>query len=291
MNWPKELKIKPNYPLKDRTTFKIGGLAQFFCEPEDRRVLSLLVKTARDKKLPVRVLGAGSNLLVNDKLVKGLVIKLNSPCFKGITEQKGAIRAGCSVALARLIKFASERSLQGLESLVGIPGTVGGALAMNAGCRGYNFSDSVKEVEIMDRNGKIKYLKKSRIDFGYRSSSLAEYIILSCLLKLKKGTRARIEQDSSRFLALRRKTQDLTYPNAGCVFKNPKGSQAGRLIDLCGLKGKNIGDAYISERHANFILNKGKASSKDVSRLMRLVKNRVKSKFKFELEPEIRIWG
>lgn len=290
MNWPKELKIKSNYPLKDRTTFKIGGEALFFSEPTNRKELSLLVKAARDKKLAVFVLGAGSNLLVSDKMVKGLVIKFNSPCFKEIQEENRLIRAGGAVALARLIKFARERSLQGLEFLVGIPGTVGGALAMNAGCRGYSFGDFVKEVEIMDKNGKIRYLKNSQVSFGYRKSSLAKYIILSSLLKLKKGERARIEGNTARFLAFRRKTQDLTYPNAGCVFKNPKKASAGKLIDLCGLKGKNIGDAFVSERHANFILNKGKASSKDVLKLMQLIKNQVRNKFKLNLQPEIKIW-
>ncbi|MFH0855715.1 MAG: UDP-N-acetylmuramate dehydrogenase [Candidatus Omnitrophota bacterium] len=290
MNWPKELKIKYNYPLKSKTTFKIGSGALFFSEPAGRKELSLLVKAAREKKLPVFVLGAGSNLLISDKMVKGLVIKLNSPCFKEIRGGGGLIKAGGAVALAWLIKFARERSLQGLEFLVGIPGTVGGALAMNAGCWGHSFGDFVKEVEIMDRNGKIKYLKNCRVGFGYRKSNLEKYIILSSLLELKKGERSRIEENIARFSAFRRKTQDLSYPNAGCIFKNPGKASAGELIDLCGLKGKNIGDAFVSERHANFILNKGKASSRDVLRLMRLIKSRVKDKFKLNLQPEIKIW-
>lgn len=289
MNWPKELKIEPDYPLKDKTTFKIGGRALFYSQPRNRPELSLAVKTARSRKLPVFVLGAGSNLLIADK-VKGLVIKLDSPCFKEIKEENGSLRVGSGVTLARLIKFFRERSWQGLEFLAGIPGTAGGALAMNAGCWGKSFGDFVKEVEIMDQNGKIKYLQKNKISFGYRKSGLTKYIILSCLLKFEKEERARIEENTAKFLAARRKTQDSSYPNAGCVFKNPPGSSAGKLIDQCGLKGRNIGGAFISERHANFILNQGKATSKDVLKLMQLIKKQVKDKFKLVLEPEIKIW-
>lgn len=290
MNWPKELKIKPDHHLKDKTTFKIGGRALFFSEPKSRQELSLLVKAAQSKKLPVFVLGAGSNLLVTDKVVKGLVIKLNSPCFKEIKEENGFIRVGSAVMLANLIKFFRDRSWQGLEFLAGIPGTVGGALAMNAGCWGASFSDFVKEVEIIDQNGKIKHLKKSEINFGYRKSGLTKCVILSCLLKFEKGERSRIEENTAKFLASRKKTQDLAYPNAGCVFKNPKNNSAGKLIDLCGLKGRSIGDAFISERHANFILNKGKATCADVTKLMCLIKKQVKDKFKLDLQPEIKIW-
>ena len=289
MNWPRELKIKPDYPLKDKTTFKIGGRAQFFCEPGNRGELSLLVKAAKDGKFPLFVLGAGSNLLVSDKGVKGLVIKLSSACFKKIMIKDEFVRVGSAVTLAGLAKSAKERSLCGLEFLAGIPGTVGGALAMNAGCWGKNFGDLVKEVEIMNQNGKIECLKKSQIDFGYRKSSLAKYIILSCLLKLEKGERAGIEKNTAGFMAHRRQTQDSAYPNAGCIFRNPD-VPAGKLIELCGFKGRNAGDAFVSQKHANFILNKGKASSKDVLRLMQLIRKRVKSKFKLNLQPEIKIW-
>ncbi len=291
MNWPKELKVKVNYPLKDRNTFKIGGNARFFSEPEDAAELELLIKSAGKNKIPVYILGAGSNLLISDKGVMGLVIKLNSLYFKNISRKKEFIRAASGVMLGELIKFARSASLQGVEFLIGIPGTLGGALAMNAGCWGQNIGDLVVEAQVMTKNGKIKTLSRKEIKFSYRKSSLSEYIILSALLELKKSSASEIKKNINRYLASRRKTQGLlTWPNAGCIFKNPKNNSAGLLIDVCGLKGKNIGGAYISERHANFILNKKKASAKDVLELIRAIKQKVKTRFNLTLQPEIKIW-
>ena len=290
MNWPKDCKIKSSYLLKNKTTFRIGGPARFFSEPKDTAKLKALVQAAGKSKLPVFILGAGSNLLVSDQGVRGLVISLSSPYFKRITLENGYIRLGAGIGLAQLIKFSQDKAWQGVEFLIGIPGTLGGALAMNAGCWGQNIGDLVKEVEIMEQNGKIKTLKRSQIKFGYRKSSLAKYIILSSLFKFKKGRRPQIKENIKEYLSARRKHQDAACFNAGCIFKNPKNYSAGRLIELCGLKGKNIGGAFISRRHANFIINKGKASAKDVLRLMRLAQKRVKDKFNLDLQPEIKIW-
>ncbi|MDO8662059.1 MAG: UDP-N-acetylmuramate dehydrogenase [Candidatus Omnitrophota bacterium] len=290
MNWPKESRIRTNYPLKNNSTFRIGGCAQFFCEPKDTAELKLLIKIAGQNKLPVFILGAGSNLVISDKGVRGLVIKLGSPYFKRISLEKGNIRVGSGAALAQLIKFSRDKSLQGAEFLSGIPGTAGGGLAMNAGCWGSVMGNLVKEAEVMDKGGRIKNLKRSQIKFVYRKSSLAKYIILSSLLSLKQGKAREIEKNIKKYLGERRKSQDLTWPNAGCIFKNPENNSAGRLIELCGLKGRHVGGAYISERHANFILNKGNASAKDVLRLMRITGKQVKDKFKLLLEPEIKIW-
>lgn len=291
MNWPQNSKIRVNYPLKEKTTFGIGGKARFFCEPRDSSELKSLLLVAGKNKLPVFILGAGSNLLISDAGVKGLVIKLNSPFFKKITLEKGCIRAGSGVKLAELIRFSRERSWQGLEFLVGIPGTLGGALAMNAGCWESAIGDLVKEISVMDHRGRIKTLNKKGIKFTYRKSNLGKYIILSALLKIKKGSRLKIRNNITRYLLFRRSTQDLTQANAGCIFKNPPQRYAGKLIDLCGLKGRRIGKAFISERHANFILNRGGARAKDVLGLMRLIKSKVRQKFKVVLQPEIKIWN
>jgi len=280
MNWPKDSKIRVKHPLKNKTTFKIGGTALFFSEPKDSTKLASLIKAARKNKLPLYVLGAGSNLLIGDEGVRGLVIELSSPNFKKISLRKWYIRVGAGASLAKIIRFAQNESLQGLEFLAGIPGTVGGALAMNAGCWGANIGDLVKEVEVMDKNGRIENLKKNQIKFAYRKSSLVKYIILSSLLRLKKGNRPEIRKNIKKYLENRSRSQDLTGSGAGCIFKNPKNNAAGRLIELCGLKGRNIGDAYISERHANFILNKGNARAKDVLQLMRIAQKQVKDKFK-----------
>lgn len=290
MNWPKELKIRVKQPLRDKTHFRIGGPAQFFSQPEDRIGLSAVVSLAKRNNIPVFILGAGSNLLISDKGVKGLVISLSSPYFKRICLRDGCIKAGGAAMLGELIKFAQIKSLQGLEFLVGIPGTLGGALAMNAGCWGGNIGSLVKEVEVMDYSGNIKILSSKDIEFTYRKSSLVNYIILSAVLKLKKGSSLEIRKNINRYLAARRNTQDLTWPNVGCIFKNPKRAPAGKLIELCGLRGSRIGAAFVSDRHANFILNKGRASAKDVLRLMQLIIKQVRDKFKLTLRPEIKIW-
>jgi len=259
-------------------------------EPKDRLELKSLIKAADRNKLPVFILGAGSNLLISDQEVRGLVISLSSPYFKQLATENGCLRLGSGASLSQFIKFAQAKSLQGAEFLAGIPGTVGGALAMNAGCWGSQIGDLVKEVEIMEQNGKIKTLKQGQIKFAYRKSSLAKYIILSSLFKLKRGNQPEIKKNIKQYLENRRRDQDLLRPNAGCIFKNPKNNSAGRLIELCGLKGRSIGDACISERHANFILNKGSASAKDVLQLMRVAQKQVKHKFNLHLQPEIKIW-
>lgn len=292
MNWPRSLKIKVKEPLKDRTTFKIGGAAQFFSEPKDYRQLNSLLTFAKKNKLPVFIIGAGSNLLISDKGVRGLVIKLSPAYFKKISLKKSCIEAGSAVKLSQLIGFCEGKSLKGLEFLIGIPGTLGGALAMNAGCWGKSIGDLVKEVKVMDYNGKIKKISSKDIKFSYRKSNLAKYVILSAILRFEKYKQAEIKRNIRQYLTLRRNTQGLTYPNAGCIFKNPRNNHsAGKLIDLCGLKGKRIGNAFVSGRHANFILNKGNAAAKDVLGLMHLIKRQVKDKFRLNLEPEIKIWA
>lgn len=290
MSWPKNLAIRADYLLREKTTFKIGGPARFFCEPRNVEELTALVKLARQNKIPVFILGSGSNILISDNGVKGLVIKLSSPYFKRLIQEGNAIRAGSGIGLNQLIKFAQDKSLSGLEFLIGIPGSLGGALAMNAGCWEFCIGDLIKEVEVMDKIGRIKVLKREEIKFEYRRSSLANYIILGSLLGLKQGNRTKIKKNIKMYLEKRFKLQGLTGPNAGCIFKNPKNHYAGKLIDRCGLKGRNIGGAFISSRHANFIVNKGKAGANDVLRLIRLVKKQVKDRFNVDLQPEIKIW-
>jgi len=290
MNWPTNLRIKARYPLKNKTTFRIGGAAQYFSEPDNIAQLKLLISKATEKKLPIFILGAGSNLLVSDQGVKGLVLKLSAPYFKRISLKNNFIKAGSGVMLGSLVNFAKENSLQGLEFLAGIPGTLGGALAMNAGCWGFNIADLVKEVEIMDYSGNIKTLKRDEIRFAYRESGLKDCVILGAVLKLKPKDKKAIQNALNLYLKRRRSSQDSSYPNAGCIFRNPEDNSAGRLIDLCGLKGREKGCAIISTLHGNFILNKGRASAGDVLALMDIIQKQVKKKFGVKLNPEIRIW-
>ncbi|OQB11054.1 MAG: UDP-N-acetylenolpyruvoylglucosamine reductase [Candidatus Omnitrophica bacterium ADurb.Bin205] len=290
MNWQKNLKIKNNHPLKDKTTIRIGGTARFFCEPRDLKELKMLIFWAKKGNIPVFVLGAGSNLLISDRGVKGLVLRLSSAFFTSIELKGNSVEAGSGVKLAKLIRFSLDNSLTGLEFLSGIPGTLGGGIMMNAGCWGRDIAGIISQVKVIDLNGHIKTLKREEISFGYRKSNLGRYIILKARMRLKKSVKGFIENNIRDYLLKRRHSQDLTFCNAGCIFKNPKLESAGKLIELCKLKGKRIGEAFISPKHANFILNNGNAKSEDVLKLINLMKKRVKNKFNIALEPEIKLW-
>lgn len=293
MLWPKKLnkKIKPRVKLAACTTFRIGGAARFFFEPDTLQELRDALVFARAKRIPVFILGAGSNILVSDAGLNALVIRLNGKGFKGLAVNGTYIQAGGGLKLSRLLTAAKKRSLSGLEFLAGIPGTLGGALMGNAGAWGKSIGDLVEEISVLDYNGKTKLLKKSRLEFGYRRSNLGEYIITGAKLKLAPGKPSRIASLISGLLKQRSLSQGNSLPNAGCIFKNPVALQpAGKLIEACGLKGRAAGGAVISPRHANFILNRGKAKSKDVLALMRLSAKEVEKKFKVKLEPEIKIW-
>lgn len=293
MNWWKRLKgkVKLNEPLKEHTTFKIGGPAKFFIEPKDIRNLKLLIISASKYNLPIFILGSGSNILVKDSLLNAVVVRLNSAHFKKISYNNNYLEAGSGLKLNQLISSAAERGLSGLEFLTGIPGTLGGALAMNAGCWGSSISDLLENVTVMDYNGKIKTLDRKNLRFNYRKSNLAKYIILGARIKLNKKNKREIHANLNKYLQARRLSQENILPNAGCIFKNPKpGESAAKLIELCGLKGKKIGNACVSRKHANFILNPNKAKAEDVLKLIALIRKEVKDRFGVSLEPEIKKW-
>ncbi|MDD5730193.1 MAG: UDP-N-acetylmuramate dehydrogenase [Candidatus Omnitrophica bacterium] len=302
MNWWKELKgrVSLNEPLSAHTGFKTGGPARFFVEPKDDLDLRLLFKLARKNKLPVAVIGAGSNLLVADKGVKKIVVRLSSPYFRKVVFNGDSAQARAGTRLNRLIRSAREKGLSGFEFLTGIPGTVGGALWMNAGISEKNeagrivtksIGELVENVTLMDYNGRIKSLDKARIKFGYRKAGFPRCVILSARFKLRKAGKKEISAKVLGYLSRRKLSQDLSFPSCGCAFKNPRGNKAGRLIDLCGLKGKKLNGAAVSRKHANFILNSGGAKSRDILKLMELIKKEVKNKFNITLKPEIKIWN
>ena len=279
-------------PLKDKTTFKIGGRARYFAEPAGEEELRFLICLARRHKERVLILGAGSNLLVDDSGVEALVIRLGSPYFKKIFFKGNSVEAGSGVMLGRFLKDTAARGLGGIGFLAGIPGTIGGALLMNAGeGRGARaIGDLIDRVRVMDYNGNIKILTQKKAGFGYRSSGLDKYVILSVSFRLKRSAKDRICADIREYLRQRRHSQDLCLPSAGCVFRNPRRSPAGMLIELAGFKGRSSGGAAVSARHANFIVNRRNATARDVLKLMREVKSAVKRKFQVELEPEVKIW-
>lgn len=294
MNWSIKLKGKLGRAesLKNHTTLRIGGRARYFVEPASIQELRLVLSLAKKQKVQVLILGAGSNLLVSDRGLDAMVIRLSAPCFKKVIFKEKSVEAGAGVRLAQLIVAAAGRSLGGHEFLAGIPGTLGGAIMMNAGQsqKGRSTADLIDRVMVMDYNGNIKIIPKNMIKFGYHSSGLDKYIILNAFLKFKRNNKNRIKDSIKKYLVARRQSQDLLWPSAGCVFRNPYGDSAGRLIELAGLKGKRVGGAQVSLRHANFIINRQAATCRDVLRLMQLVKKEVKNKFGVGLEPEVKIW-
>ena len=236
------------------------------------------------------MLGAGSNILVSDKGVNAVLVRMVAPHFRNLSVKDNCFIAGAGCLLNRLILEATDKGYSGLEFLTGIPGSVGGALAMNAGAWGREIGDFLDTAIVMDRNGKIRELRKKDISFKYRDSSLARYFILKASFRLTKGSKKDISGCIRGYLLKRKGSQDLSVPSAGCVFKNPPGSSAGKLIEHCGLKGRKIGGASVSLKHANFIINDGNASAKDVLKLIKIVRAEVKNKFNLILQREIKVW-
>ena len=292
MNWLKSLskKVKTKVKLANLTSFKIGGPARFFFEAKNLKELQKALFFAKHKGIPVFILGSGSNILVSDSGLDGLVIKLSGKVFKQIHSQGVYLESGAGIKLNQLILYSKNNGLSGLEFLTGIPGTLGGALAGNAGAWGKSIGQLVRDVRVLDYNGKLKLFKPEELKFTYRKSNLNKYVIISARIKLRKQDKDTIALRIKEYLLQRNKTQGNNLPSAGCIFKNPDKYVAGKLIDACKLKGKLKGGAVISNSHANFILNKGKAKSNDVLFLMDLMRRKVKTRFKVNLEPEIKIW-
>ncbi len=281
-------------PLKKHTTFRIGGPAKYFFQPVDILQLEKVVKNCRKSRRRILVLGAGSNLLVSDRGLEAAVVKLDSGAFNKIKNKSGLLEVGAGKLLNKLLVYCAENKLSGLECMAGIPGTVGGALAMNAGVslngQKLAIGDLVESVRVMDYNGNSKIIDRAKLKFSYRRSNLSRYIILSATFKLIPKEKRTVEKNITENLIRRKTTLDYSLPNAGCVFKNPPKDSAGRLIDSCGLKGRKIGGAMVSSKHANFILNFNFATSADVLELMKIIKKEVNKKHKIILKPEIKIW-
>ncbi len=275
--------------LKEHTSFCIGGPADVFVEPADIEDLIRLVVQARAQKLPVFVLG-GTNLLVRDKGIRGVVVSLAK--LRAIKEEPGSVLyAEGGVGMPTLIGYAIRRSLTGLEWAAGIPGTVAGCVVMNAGTRLGEMKDTVKAVRIVTPAGVLVDCPAHEISFTYRRAQLPAGIVAGVWLQLKPGVRSDIEKVVKDYLRYRRDTQPLTLPSAGCVFKNPVNDSAGRLVEAAGLKGARVGDAEVSEKHANFIVNRGNASAKDVLTLIKMVQAKVIRKTGVKLELELKLVG
>ncbi|MDP3093054.1 MAG: UDP-N-acetylmuramate dehydrogenase [Nitrospira sp.] len=278
-----------NAPLKDYTSFRIGGPADVLVEPVDVDDVARLVRQTKAQKLPLFVVG-GTNLLIRDKGIRGVVVHLGK--LRTIREEAGAVLyAEGGVGMPTLIGYAIRHSLAGLEWAAGIPGTVAGCVVMNAGTRLGEMKDSVKAVRLVNRKGEVIDIPASEIPFAYRRAALPVGIVVGVWVQLKAGVRAEVEKVVKDYLHYRRDTQPLALPSAGCVFKNPPKDSAGRVIDLAGLKGAQVGDAQVSEKHANFIVNQGQASAKDVLTLIRKVRAAVARRTGVKLELELKVVG
>jgi UDP-N-acetylmuramate dehydrogenase len=281
--------VRFNAPLSEYTSFRIGGPADVLVEPADVDDVIRLVKQTHEQKLPFFVLG-GTNLLVRDKGIRGVVVSLVK--LRAIKEESGSVLyAEGGVGMPTLISHAIRRSLAGLEWAAGIPGTVAGCVVMNAGTRLGEMKDSVKAVRVVLANGELLDCPAESISFEYRRASLPVGIVVGVWLQLRPGVRAEIEKVVKDYLRSRRETQPLTLPSAGCVFKNPANDSAGRVVEAAGLKGASVGDACVSTKHANFIVNQGQASATDVLALIKKVRARVVRKTGLKLELELKLVG
>ena len=280
-----------NEPLSKHTTYGIGGPAEIMVFPENKTDLIQIIRTARKMNQPVSILGSGSNILISDNGIKGVVISLKNT-LKLIEIENQKLYAECGSMLGRIVKQAVKHNLIGLENLNGVPGTLGGALVMNAGAWGGEISENLVQVELIDEDGKLRYLQKNEINFSYRQSSFNKKdILLSAEFLLKKADKEIINKNFVEAQTGRKSTQPLNKRSAGSLFKNPKGHSAGKLIDEAGLKGFSIGQAKISDKHANFFINEGNASSRDMLQLIKKAHQTVKEKFNINLELEVKLMG
>ena len=278
------------------TSMRIGGPADVFVLPANLRDLQIILKNRGS--CPIWAIGEGTNLLVRDRGIRGIVISLKN-CFKSIKrpvfyksldgKEKAVIQVDCGVKLSYLAKFAARYGLKGVESLVGIPGSVGGSIAMNAGAEGTEISHVLRSIKFMTLDGEVKTYSKSEMVFAYRKTTFPSKggIVIEAELNLEKGNITDIHREMDKYLSRRSSTQPLTMPNSGSIFKNPAGEKAGRLIESVGLKGFRIGGAGVSIKHANFIVNKGGASAEDVIRLIKHIQTVVEKKSGIKLEQEI----
>jgi UDP-N-acetylmuramate dehydrogenase len=271
------------------TSFKIGGPADVLVEPADIEDVRRLVMQAGAAGIPFFVVG-GTNLLIRDGGIRGIVVSLSK--LRAIQDEPDSVLyAEGGVGMPTLIGYAIRRSLAGLEWAAGIPGTVGGCLVMNAGTRLGEMKDSVKAVRLVTAKGDIRNLPASSIRFDYRRARLPKGIVVGVWLQLRQGIRADIKRVVKDYLYYRKDTQPLTMPSAGCVFKNPPNDSAGRLLEAAGMKGARVGDAEVSMKHGNFIVNRGHASAADVIALIGKVRQTIKRKVGVRLDLELKIVG
>lgn len=282
--------VKANEPLGPYTYFKLGGPAEALVLPRNRAELAAVVKQCGQAGLPLRVLGGGSNLLVREEGVKGVVLRLTGAAFAEIKVDGRRVRAGAGAALSSLISQSARHNLAGLETLVGIPGTVGGALRGNAGDRSGEIGQFVRRAEVMDERGDVHERDHDELRFAYRWSNLDEPVLLAAEFELETDDADTLVKRMRKAWIQRKASQPLSFQAAGRIFKNPRGLTAATLIEQTGLAKTRVGGAEVSDRNANFIVAHAGATPRDVLRLIDLVKARVRERFTVDLELEIGVW-
>jgi len=287
--------IKTEEPMRNHTTFRIGGAAKYYVTPKTQRQFIEVAGLCRREKMPFYVIGNGSNLLVNDNGYEGVILStecLTSWEITGGPEggDGGMVTASAGILLSSIAKAAAAKSLTGLEFAAGIPGTLGGAIVMNAGAYGSEMKDVLCWVRILDQDGHVRQLAAQELELGYRTSCISQkgYVVLEAGLRLSAGVSREIYGRMEELARRRREKQPLEYPSAGSTFKRPKGYFAGKLIDDAGLRGFRIGDAQVSEKHCGFVVNRGNASAAEVTALCNEVVRRVKEVSGVDLEPEVK---
>jgi len=283
--------VETDYPLSRRTWYGLGGPADYFIRPRTVEQLQEVVRRCRESKMPVYVMGQGSNLLIADEGLRAAVIKLESDQFVRTQFDGEDLTAWSGAELSKLVLTCVEKGLSGIEALTGIPGSVGGAIKMNAGGNFGDVGTVVEAVTLMNSQGAVFEKSKPELVFDYRSTNIAAKFILNARLKLSRGEPEQIMRTVKEIWIYKKNNQPLNTRNAGCIFKNPSGGSAGALIDRAGLKGLQIGGAVVSEKHANFIIAQKGCKSRDVIRLIDAIKQRVTEQFGVELELEIEIWN
>jgi UDP-N-acetylmuramate dehydrogenase len=285
-------RVRAGEPMKKHTSWRIGGLADVFVEPSNREELQMAISYACERSIPLNIIGAGTNILVSDEGIRGVVIKVGSGLDR-VSVKENIIIAEAGAKLSKVAAVARAAGLGGFEFSAGIPGAIGGAVVMNAGANGTSVGTLVKEVLLLNLEGCFLKKTKDEMDFGYRSSvlqnefSVVVEVVFSCFQRDKES----IKKEMEVFIKKRKETQPLHYPSAGSIFKNPPGDSAGRLIEAAGLKGERVGDAQISTLHANFIINLGEATARDVMMLVDRARKSVLDRFGIELKPEVKVVG
>jgi len=286
-----EGKVLLDAPMSHFTSIRVGGPADSLFFPKNVDELRKVVRCARKKNIPYLILGKGTNLVVRDKGIRGWVISLTQG-MKKVHMEREVIEAEAGLPLQRLVQISIQKELVGLEPFFGIPGTVGGGLAMNAGAWGAELKDVVLSITLMNEDGESIERPRSRLKFSYRRLALPpSWIILKGRFQLKKGKKEEILERVKSYLEMKKRTQPLDYPSAGSVFKNPIEGSAGEWIEEAGLKGFRMGQAMVSDRHANFIINLGKATAEEVINLMEWVERKIYEEKGISLEREVRVVG